>query len=357
MASGGNSAAPVANEIWPTRPSTGALGGGREAVCCGGGEAGRAGAAAGAGAGAGAAAGGGAGVGAGVGAALAAGAGSGAAGCGGVACGAAGGSDGGSAGAAGGAADSVDDGGDGGGVSCGGAGGVSGVGAGEDGAGDAAATLGGVRVAGGGGGGGVKVGGGGGAPVSAAAGARGGVGGLSVKTGGSAGGENGGADPCATADGAVAADPRVDGWRAAVRVWLPRDWLFDVGLRGGWVSAGAPSDAVAGAVEAMAERADGRWRVDGAVSDVRRAGAGREPRSSSTLQSTSTLLCDCRSCSWARALGGATAVPAQATTARLIAQATPRMRAIPVCACSTRIIRALPLGKTLAHTGVLEQLI
>jgi len=356
LASGGNSAAPVANEIWPTRPSTGALGGGREAVCCGGGEAGRAGAAAGAGAGAGAAAGGGAGVGAGVGAALAAGAGSGAAGCGGVACGAAGGSDGGSAGAAGGAADSVDDGGDGGGVSCGGAGGVSGVGAGEDGAGDAAATLGGVRVAGGGGGGGVKVGGGG-APVSAAAGARGGVGGLSVKTGGSAGGENGGADPCATADGAVAADPRVDGWRAAVRVWLPRDWLFDVGLRGGWVSAGAPSDAVAGAVEAMAERADGRWRVDGAVSDVRRAGAGREPRSSSTLQSTSTLLCDCRSCSWARALGGATAVPAQATTARLIAQATPRMRAIPVCACSTRIIRALPLGKTLAHTGVLEQLI
>jgi len=298
--------------------------------------AGRAGAAAGAGAGvgAGAAAGGGAGVGTGGGAALAAGA-----GLGGSAAGA-------GVGGGGGAADNVDDGADeaagggGGGVSCGGGDGASCVGAGDDGA---AATLGGVRVAGGGGGGGVSCGGGGGEPVSTAEGARGGVGGLSVKTGGSTGGVNAGAELCATADGADDAEPRVEDCRDAVRGCPLRDWLFDVPTRGGWVSAGAASDDGDGAFDATAERAGARWRADGAVSDARRAGAGPEPRSSSTLQSTSTLVWDCRSCSWAIALG-ATALPAQAITARLIAQATPRMRAIPVCA-STRIIRAVPWKK------------
>ena len=297
--------------------------------------AGRAGAAAGAGAGvgAGAAAGGGAGVGTGGGAALAAGA-----GLGGSAAGA-------GVGGGGGAADNVDDGADeaagggGGGVSCGGGDGASCVGAGDDGA---AATLGGVRVAGGGGGGGVSCGGGG-EPVSTAEGARGGVGGLSVKTGGSAGGVNAGAELCATADGADDAEPRVEDCRDAVRGCPLRDWLFDVPTRGGWVSAGAASDDGDGAFDATAERPGARWRADGAVSDARRAGAGPEPRSSSTLQSTSTLVWDCRSCSWAIALG-ATALPAQAITARLIAQATPRMRAIPVCA-STRIIRAVPWKK------------
>jgi len=398
LASGGKSAAPLANAICPTRPSTGWPAAGNPATCDDGGVAGaREAAAAG---GDGDARG-----------ALAAGA-----GCGGSAAAAAGGGGGdiavvtagggdigvvtaGGAGGGSGAAATA-----GGAVGCGGAvdnvgdavlgaavrGGVRGAGAagGSAGAGvGAVATAGGVRIAGGGGGGAVTAGTGA-APVSAPEAERGVVGGLSAKTGGAGGGLKAGAEPFDAS--AVAGGFGVVRGRAGV-VEAVRGGAFGVSVRaGGGVRTGACSCAAgsawgagaasaccgcgsasdwicgcarvafavcvrllllcdvavrlcvdeAGGVRDAAVGRDVRCFAPGCVTAGRRDVDGLRPSSSSTDQSTSTLGRGWRSCSWAAAL------PAQAIKARPIAQVTPRILGIPIPRARIRNIEPdLPINK------------